>query len=78
MSEEKPKKPFKSGLRSSREFIKYSNIAIRMIVIILVGVYAGIKLDEYFQLNTAIFTLILSLLSVVVAMYVIIKEITTK
>ena len=74
----KPKKSLKDGLSSSREFIKYSNIAIRMIIIILVGVYAGIKLDEFFELETAVFTLVLSLLSVFMAMYVIIKEISNK
>ena len=75
---EKPKKSLKEGLSSSREFIKYTNIAIRMIIIILVGVYAGIKLDEYLELETAIFTLILSLVAVIMAMYVIIREITSK
>ena len=75
---EKPKKSLKEGLSSSREFIKYTNIAIRMIIIILVGVYAGVKLDEYLEMQTSIFTLIFSLVAVVMAMYVIIREITSK
>ena len=75
---EKPKKSLKEGLSSSREFIKYTNIAIRMIIIILVGVFAGIKIDEYLELESSIFTLIFSLLAVVMAMYVIIREITSK
>ena len=74
----KPKKSFRDGLRSSRDFIKYTNIAIRMIVIILVGVYAGIKLDDYFNMDVSLFTLIFSLASVVLAMYVIIREISSK
>lgn len=78
MKEQQPRKSFKNRLRNSREFIKYSNIAFRMIIIILAGVFAGIKLDEYFQLNTSVFTLIFSLVSVVMAMYVIIREITPK
>ena len=73
-----PKEPRKNSLRSSREFIKYSNIAMRMIIIILAGVFAGIKLDEYFKMDTAIFTLVLSLVSVAASMYVIIKEISSK
>ena len=36
---QKPKKSLKDGLSSSREFIKYTNIAMRMIIIILVGVF---------------------------------------
>lgn len=74
----KPKKSLKEGLSSSREFIKYSNIAIRMIIIILAGVFAGIKLDEYLELNTSVFTLIFSIVAVVMAMYVIIREISSK
>ena len=74
----KPRKSLKDGLSSSREFIKYTNIAMRMIIIILVGVYAGIKLDEYLEMKSAIFTLIFSLVSVVMAMYVIIREILSK
>jgi len=49
-----------------------------MIIIILAGVFAGIKLDEYFKMDTAIFTLVLSLVSVAASMYVIIKEISSK
>ena len=74
----KPKKSLKNSLGSSREFIKYTNIAFRMIAIILLGVYGGVKLDEYFELDVAVFTLILSLISVGVAMYVIISEISSK
>lgn len=73
-----PKEPRKGALRSSREFIKYTNIAIRMIIIILAGVFAGIKLDEFFELEFSIFTLVLSLLSVAASMYVIIREISSK
>ena len=75
----KPDKKFlKDGLSSSREFIKYTNIAFRMIIIILVGVFAGVKLDAYLNMETSIFTLIFSLSAVILAMYVIIREITQK
>jgi F0F1-type ATP synthase assembly protein I len=49
-----------------------------MIVIILIGVFGGTKLDAYFNLTTPIFTLVLSLLSVGFAMYSVIKGITKK
>ena len=75
---EKPKKPRRSRLSGSREFIKYTNIAFRMIIIILVGVFAGVKLDDYFNVDSSIFTLIFSLLAVLAAMYTIIKEISSK
>jgi len=49
-----------------------------MIIIILVGVFAGVKLDDYFNVDSSIFTLIFSLLAVLAAMYTIIKEISSK
>ncbi len=71
-------KSLKSGLRSSREFIKYTNIAARMISIILVGVFGGLKLDEYLGFESPVFVLILSILAVFMAMYVIIREVSKK
>ena len=74
----KPKKSLRESLRNSREFIRYTNVAFRMIVIILAGVYGGKKLDEFLGNEISIFTLIFSILSVVAAMYIIIKEISAK
>ena len=74
----KPKKSLKDSLGSSREFIRYTNIAFRMIVIILAGVFAGFKLDEYLSLEKPIFTMILAVFSVAAAMFVVIREISSK
>ncbi|MEQ8325139.1 MAG: AtpZ/AtpI family protein [Vicingaceae bacterium] len=74
----RPKKSPKQNLGSSREFIKYTNIALRMIVIILVGVYAGMKLDEYLAYERPYITMLLSVLSVGVAMWIIIRDISSK
>ena len=74
----KPKKFLKNSLSNSRLFIQYTNVAFRMIMIILVGVYGGIKLDEYLGLGNSIFTIILTLLGVAASMYIIIKEMTKK
>ncbi|MBA2584082.1 MAG: AtpZ/AtpI family protein [Bacteroidetes bacterium] len=49
-----------------------------MIAIILAGVYAGIWLDDKIQLNYPLFKLVLTLLSVGLAMYVIIKQVNNK
>jgi len=49
-----------------------------MIIIILVGVFSGLKLDEYLKMESSIFTMIFSLGAVILAMYVIIREITSK
>ncbi len=55
-------------------YAKYSTIAIQMMAIIAGGTYAGIKLDEYAG-NDNLFTVILSLSSVIIAMYLAIKDV---
>lgn len=69
------KKPEKqqenNGLKS---FAKYSGLGIQMIVIILITVWGGIKLDKLFALDTPVFTIILSLLGVFAAIYTAIKD----
>jgi ATP synthase protein I len=55
-------------------FAKYSGLGIQMIVIILITVWGGIKLDKLFALQTPVFTIILSLLGVFAAIYTAIKD----
>lgn len=75
----RPKKSPEDDLkRSGNNFIKYTNIAIKMAVIILIGVFAGRKLDEWMAWDTPVFTLVLSLLSVAGAMYSVIKDLIRK
>ena len=47
---------------------------MQMIAIILAGVFGGIKLDEFLKLETPIFTIILAIIAVVLAMYFVIKD----
>lgn len=60
------------------DYARYSGIAAKMLVIILAGVFAGIKLDAYLELKTPVFTLVLTLVAVGLAMYVIIRDVTPK
>ncbi len=53
--------------------VKYTNIAIQMAVIIVLGTYAGVSLDAYFECKP-VFTVILSLFAVFAAIYVVIKD----
>ena len=55
----------------------YSNMGIEMAVIIAAGVFGGIKLDKWLQLSP-LFTILLSLLGVGIAMYVMIKTLSPK
>lgn len=47
-----------------------------MIVIIGLGVYLGVKLDEKYPNKYKLFTIILSLLSIALALFNVIKQVT--
>jgi F0F1-type ATP synthase assembly protein I len=52
----------------------YTGIAAKMIGIIVAGTLAGHYLDKYIAYKIPVFTLVLSILSVFIAMYVVIRE----
>ncbi len=54
--------------------IKYSGMSTKIALAILAGVYGGKYLDEKWNLETPIFTLVLSMLGLALALYIIIKE----
>ncbi|MDQ3046656.1 MAG: AtpZ/AtpI family protein [Bacteroidota bacterium] len=58
--------------------MKYSAMGFQMAVIIGGGVYGGIKLDEWLKLKFPVFTLLLTLLSVFLAIYYFIRDILKK
>ena len=65
---EKPPKPLNG-------YAKYSSLGFQMAIIIGGGCYGGYKLDEHYNNTNSVFTIILSLLSIGLAMYVVIKDI---
>lgn len=65
--EKEPQKPL-------NDYAKYSSLAIQMGLIIGGGCYGGYKLDEYFRNQTPVFTIVLSLASIVLAMYLVLKD----
>jgi F0F1-type ATP synthase assembly protein I len=65
------KNPENDGLNN---YAKYSGLGVQMIVIILVTVWGGMKLDKLFGMHTPVFTIILSLLGVFAAIYTAIKD----
>lgn len=63
------------------DYARFSAIGIQMIVIIGLGVYAGIKLDEKYPNKYKLFTIIFSLLAIGIALYSVIRQViefTTK
>jgi len=53
-------------------------MGIQMVIIIGLGTYGGIKLDELLKIKFPIFTIICSLLSVALAIYIVIKDLLKK
>jgi len=49
-------------------------MAFQMAAIIFAGTFGGIKLDKYFHFHFPVFTVTLSFLSVILAMYYILKD----
>lgn len=60
---------------SVNKFIRFSTIAFEMAIIIGGGTYIGVWLDEYYKMETPIFTIILSLFSVFASLYIVIKQV---
>lgn len=70
--------PDNQSLRKTKKnlnnFAHYSGMGFQMLAVILIGTFGGIKLDKITHFNFPIFTVILSLLSVFIAMYLILKD----
>ncbi|MBA2612923.1 MAG: AtpZ/AtpI family protein [Bacteroidetes bacterium] len=59
--------------KQPNQLIKYSNLGIQMAAIIGISAWGGTKLDEYYKNQTAVFTIVLSLLGIAVALYIVLK-----
>jgi len=64
----------KKNKKQFNDYAKYSTIAFQMIFIILIGVFGGIKLDQIVKIEFPVFTVVLSILSVILAIYYAIKD----
>ena len=60
--------------KSLNSYARYSGIALQMLVIILLGIWGGVKLDEMVSFKFPLFTVLLSFISVGLAIYVVIKD----
>lgn len=56
-----------------QNYMKYSGMGIQMGVIILIGVYAGQKMDEYFA-TAPYLTVVMALFSIFAALYLTLKD----
>ena len=67
----KPQQDQKDKLNS---YARFSGIAIQMFAIIAVGTFVGVKLDERYPNEHNIYTLVLSLLSVIMSIVYVIRR----
>ena len=69
-----PRKTERPGKKLPDAIVKYSGLSIKMAIAILGGVYLGKYIDEKLELETPIFTLAFSLIGLVLAIVIIIKD----
>ncbi len=60
--------------KSLDNYTRYSSIAFQMLVIILIGVFGGIKLDEWLKMTVPVFTIVLSILAVILSIYTVTRD----
>ena len=73
--QQKPDEEDKSSrTRQIQDYAKYSGMAIQMGIIILAGTYLGKKLDEYFQTERPLLTVLCALISIFLALYLSLKD----
>lgn len=73
MPEKKLTNPEKTA-KSLSDYGKYSSLAFQMIAIILIGVFGGMKLDHWLKPRFPVFTVVLSFLAVILALYNTLKD----
>ena len=67
-----------STKKQANAYIKYSGLAFQMGAIIGLGTWGGSKIDEMRETDFPLFTLIFSLVSVFVALYLVLKQLIGK
>jgi F0F1-type ATP synthase assembly protein I len=73
MEQKNPIDPQKAA-KNLKEYARYSNLGMQMIVVILLGVFGGIKLDKWLHTKFSIFTVVLSFLGVMLGIYIGLKD----
>ena len=71
---QKKKKESQKNKERLSSYVKYSGIAFQMIAIILIGVFGGMKIDKWLKTDKPVFTALLSVLAVILAIYYSIKD----
>lgn len=62
--------------KQTPNYIKYSGIAFQMLATIGVFVFIGYKIDDYKNIDNAIFTAIFGIVGVAISLYQVIKSLS--
>ncbi len=65
---------FETRKKQTSSIAKYSGLAFQMIAIILLVLFAGIKLDEFLEREFPIFTITGAFLGVILSLYFALKD----
>jgi len=60
--------------KQPNQFVKFSNLAIQMGLIIGLGAWGGHKLDQHYNTSKPVWTIVLSLLGIAAGLYVVLKD----
>jgi len=71
-------KPFREKRPPLESYARYSSLAFQMFAIIGIGIYGGVKLDQWLKIGFPVFTVLLSIVSVAAAIYTAIKDLIRK
>jgi len=63
--------------KNLNDYARYSGMAIQMLVIILAGVFGGFKLDQWLH-TKPVLTVVLSMVSVALSIYIVTKDLLRK
>lgn len=62
------------GKRTLRDYARYSNLAFKLIAVILAAFFIGWQIDKWINIGFPLFTLLLSTGALVLTIYLLIKD----
>lgn len=71
-------KPDKEKRPPLESYARFSSLAFQMFAIIGIGIFGGVKLDEWLKIGFPVFTVLLSIISVGAAIYTAVKDLIKK
>jgi len=62
------------GKKYLHDYARYSSLAFRLIAIVLLGFFGGMKLDQLLNFEFPVFTLVLAFAGLFLSLYLLIKD----